>query len=98
MGFSMFLVTPMLRMLLAIAIDQEEIIDDAILEVGEAVSGTAVDVREQEGARMGAGPADFTIDDVARMNLTTLSMLLDMLPEDLSNMSIQDIVSKSSTK
>ena len=80
------------------AIDQEEAIDDAILEVGEAVSGTAVDVREHEGAGMGAGPADFTIDDVSRMNLTTLSMLLDMLPEDLSNMSIQDIVSKSSTK
>ena len=38
---------------------------------------------------------DFTIHDIARMNASTLSVLLDMLPENLTRMTISDIVSKS---
>ena len=59
------------------------------------------EVREgdEEGATVaGQEELEITLGEVASMKMETLSLVLDMLPENLSEMKIKDVLSKSSTR
>ena len=77
--------------------DSEEVRDDeggaTGLNTADAVLGGDLHAGHREALQPEA--VDFAINDIARMNPSTLSILLEMLPDNLTSMTIGDIVSKS---